>query len=462
MMGPAFRRFGYAAALALSIAPGSQAEVRISPAELKKAAVLSLQGNDPARAVVFAEALLQRDEQDRTAHLIRASGLRQMGQYAPAQTSARQAWRLSETDAEKFTAARVMAQTLSSDGKRSRAQLWLRRAVHHAPSVRHEHRARRDFAHVRQQNPWSTHLSFTLAPNSNINNGSANDRSLLNYKISEILFGEPVEFALDGAAQALSGLEFGASVQTRYRFHQTHDTAHDLKFSASYRSFMLSGSSKDQAPGVEGSDFAYGTVGIGYGYRRLNLERKGEFMFDLDAVQSWYGGARYATALRGTVAQTYKPNRETNLRFSFQAEHQVGQRTSDVDTYRLTASMNKRLASGNLAFVKLGLATTSSPTADSEYREVELRGGYVLGKPVMGAAIQLGLGASLRDYDVSRHSADGREDLKITADITATFTQIDYYGFNPSVSLSASTTSSNIGLYDSNRVGLSIGIRSAF
>jgi hypothetical protein len=35
-------------------------------------------------------------------------------------------------------------------------------------------------------------------------------------------------------------------------------------------------------------------------------------------------------------------------------------------------------------------------------------------------------------------------------------------GFNPTLSLSASTTNSNIGLYDVNRLGIGIGIASAF
>ena len=83
-------------------------------------------------------------------------------------------------------------------------------------------------------------------------------------------------------------------------------------------------------------------------------------------------------------------------------------------------------------------------------------------QPVAGAALQLGMGVELRDYDVSRHSADGRQDKRIFADITATFQQFDYYGFNPSATLQASRTDSNINLYDINRVGISIGIKSAF
>ncbi|MFC6638735.1 hypothetical protein [Sulfitobacter sediminilitoris] len=91
-----------------------------------------------------------------------------------------------------------------------------------------------------------------------------------------------------------------------------------------------------------------------------------------------------------------------------------------------------------------------------------LRTGIALRKPIVGAAVQFGLGASWRDYDFSRDSRDGRRDTRIFADVTATFKDIDYYGFNPTVTLSASSTDSNIGLYDVNRVGLNIGIKSAF
>ena len=81
---------------------------------------------------------------------------------------------------------------------------------------------------------------------------------------------------------------------------------------------------------------------------------------------------------------------------------------------------------------------------------------------MIGASVQFGLGASWRDYDVSRDSRDGRRDRRVFADVTATFKEIDYYGFNPALTLSASSTDSNVGLYDVNRVGLRIGIKSAF
>jgi len=44
---------------------------------------------------------------------------------------------------------------------------------------------------------------------------------VLNYKVSELLFQETVEFDLPATAQAIPGFEIGANVNTRYRFKQS-------------------------------------------------------------------------------------------------------------------------------------------------------------------------------------------------------------------------------------------------
>ncbi|NNE51711.1 MAG: DUF560 domain-containing protein [Sulfitobacter sp.] len=462
MARPRAMRLSYVAfSLALYFSATAQAQVTLAPDSMRQAAVIALREGDAPRAQAFAEALLERDADDLNAHLIRSRALRDQGKVAPARAAARRAWTLAETDADKYAAALITAQVLSTQGKRTRAQLWLRRAAQHAPNDRLKARAKRDFRYVRARNRWSTKLDFVLAPNSNINNGSANDRSYLNHAFSA-LFGEPVEYALSGSAQALSGIEYGASLRTRYRFRETASTAQDLKFGLSYRSFILSESAKVQAPDVSGSDFAFGTLSFGYGYRQLNMERLGEFSGDLEAGQSWYGGSRYASYLRGAVGQSIKTSATRRYRFGLNAERLLGQATPDVDTLGFSASLTERFASGNLGYIGISTEVTQSIEPTSEYAEVEIRGGYVLGKPIMGAALQFGLGMSYRDYDLSIHSPDGRQDRRIFADMTATFTDIDYYGFNPSLTVSASRTDSNIGLYDVNRFGVSLGIKSAF
>jgi len=442
--------------------PFATAEVTLSPNQLRKAAVHSIDAGDPARALAYADALLTRDRGDFKAQLVKARALRDLGENDAAVDAARDGWRIAQNGSDRYASAMMMAQTLSSAGKKTRAQFWLRRAAQNAPNAQTRAKAKNHYRYVRQQNPLSTQLSFTLAPNSNINNGSARETSELNYAISEILFGGPVQYALSGGAQALSGIEFGAGLRTRYRFHQTPTQAHDLNFGLSYRSFSLSSSAKSAAPGLSGSDFAYGTLSLGYGYSQINLDRRGELQASLELGQSWYGGARYASFLRTGLSQSYKTSATQRIAMALDLEKQIGQRTSDVDSVTLSTSLTQNLGSGDLAYLAFAATKAQSANADADYAEVELRSAYVLHEPVMGAALQFGLGASLRDYDASRHSADGRQDKRIFADVTATFTQIDYYGFNPSATLRASKTDSNIGLFDVNRVGLSIGIKSAF
>lgn len=455
-------RVAIAAAALLLAGGGTAAQITLDADNLRNAAAISLKDGDAARALAYANALVQRDATDFTAHLIRARALRDLGQNTPARSAARTAWALAQTDAEKYAAALITAQVLSSGGKRTRAQLWLRRAAQHAPNDRLEAKAKRDFRYVQQRNPWSTRLSFTLAPNSNINNGSARERSELNYAVTELLFGQTVEYDLNGTAQALSGIEYGGALSTRYRFKQSATTAHDLKFALSYRSFSLSSGAQSQAPNMSGSDFAYGTASLGYGFKRLNFEGKGSFEANVEAGQSWYGGARYATFLQGSVQQSYRPSKHRQYRFGVTLDREWGQATPDTNRFGLSAGMTQRHQGGNLGFFGVNAITTQSPNPDSEYAELGLRTGLVMAKPVMGADVQLGLGAAYRDYDVSRHSRDGRQDLRVFADVTATFSDVEYYGFNPSVSLNISRTNSNIGLFDTERLGMSVGIKSAF
>ena len=77
-------------------------------------------------------------------------------------------------------------------------------------------------------------------------------------------------------------------------------------------------------------------------------------------------------------------------------------------------------------------------------------------------SINVGVSASQKIHERSRFSRFGRRDKEITADITAVFSQIEYFGFSPSVSINARRNISSIGLYDIEGVGFGVGIQSAF
>lgn len=444
-------------------AAGLRAEpVTLAPDQLRLAALLALRNGDAPRALRFSDALLARDPKDRTALMLHSRAARNLGRFALAKSTARTAWALSEDDAQKYASSLLMAQALSSEGHRTRAQWWLRRAVEHAPNEAAKRNAIGDFRYVRARNPWATQLSFSVSPNSNINNGSSARSSFLNYKLSELLFGQPVEYELGGTARALSGVEYALGAATRYRFAETETRAHDVIFTTDLRTYTLSNKSKSIAPTAKGSDFTFATYSLGYGQRGLNFDRRGEYRVVVDAGQSFYGGDEYARFARISAGQSYRlaSGNKVNLRLA--GERQFGIATADSDTLRADFSYTTRVWDRATLWTNATLATAQSPAPADEFREIGLRAELTLDKPVAGATLQMGLWARNRDYDVSPHSPDGRQEDRVQADLTLIFDKIDYYGFNPTMQLSASRTDSNISLYDANRVGLNFGIRSAF
>jgi hypothetical protein len=228
----------------------------------------------------------------------------------------------------------------------------------------------------------------------------------------------------------------------------------------SYRTYKLSRSAQDAlneadaertalglpALDLSGGDFAYGTVQAGYGYKRLRGDRRGEFSFSADLGQSFYGGARYNSYLRASIGQTYHMSAATKLNFGLSADMRTAQAGSDHDTLRLTTGTSRKLSNGDGLYFGVSAAAVRSDAQTAEYDEIGLRSGYILGRDVLGTSFQFGLSTSFRDYDVSLHDASGRREFTVGGEVTATFKQIDYYGFNPSISLTASKTNSNIGL----------------
>lgn len=444
------------AGLALPAWPDSQG-LQLAPEQMRATAWMALRGGDPQNALRFSEALLARDPNDRTALLINSRAARDLGQYDRAKASARTAWALAEDDEQKYASSLVMAQALSSNGQRTQAQWWLRRAAQHAPTEAAERKAIDDFRYVRLRNPWSMQLSLSITPLSNINNGSSARNPFLNY-----FYGLPVELELKDAALALSGVEYALGVGTRYRFIETATRAHDVIFTADLRQYSLSNEAKAIAPTAKGSDFAFATYSLGYGQRGLNFDRRGEYRLGIDAGQSWYGGDEYTRFLRLTTGQSYRLASGDKIGLRLAGERQFGITTSDSDTLRADFSYTTRLAGGATLWTNATLATASSPTAADEFDEIGLRAMVTFAKPLAGATVQLGLWARNRSYDFSPYSPDGRSDDRFQADLTMTFNKIDYYGFNPTMQISAARTNSNIALYEANRLGVNFGIQSAF
>ncbi|MGB7317433.1 MAG: hypothetical protein WBC85_05645, partial [Planktotalea sp.] len=97
-----------------------------------------------------------------------------------------------------------------------------------------------------------------------------------------------------------------------------------------------------------------------------------------------------------------------------------------------------------------------------DYQQVTLGARYAVAQPIAGVSVDFGLSLSQKTHEFSRFTRFGRQDSTVALDVTGVFNQIEYFGFSPAVTLTASKTKSNIGLYESQGLGVRVGIQSSF
>ncbi|MCL3881004.1 hypothetical protein [Marivita sp. GX14005] len=413
-----------------------------------------LQGR-PELAYDLSGALISRDSNDLNAQLIRSRSARDLGYTGKATAHAKAAWALSRTPSEKYASSLAMAQALSSAGRRTSAQLWLRRAVHHAPSDALKARAARDFRYVRSQNPWSTAFSFSVAPSSNINNGSRNETSEL--------FGLPFEFQLEGEARALSGVEVSTGFRARYRLMSTPTRRRDLSFRVSHRTYQLSDDAKDIAPDVEGSDFATSSVFAGISESHALSALRAQARWDLGIGGVWYGGDPLFHYNRAGIGLTKPISKDARIDLGLTREGQIGQgRREDATIWSARLGYDLTAQGGDRFAMSVGLTRSSSDGDYLDYTQRDLSLRYALARPIGPALLDFGVTLSDKNHDRSAVSMDGRDERSIEASITAAFPGLDAYGFIPTVTFNAERTDANIDLYETENYGIQLGIRSVF
>ena len=425
------------------------------PEEVRIASVAAIEQGEPGVALELANALILRDPKDLTAWKVKSRAARNMGIAKVSVAAARRAWALSRTDLDKYESAMLMAQALSSQGSRTRAQLWLRRAVQFAPTPQLRAVAIRDFRYVRTRNPWSTTLSFSVAPTSNANNGSANSTTRL--------FDLPFEFQLSGDAQALSGTEFSGGLSTTYQFPPGSRGSSAITARVSHRTYVLSDTAKALAPDAKGSDFALTTAALTYTRRFVGERPRNPLDLSIGAGQNWYGGSIYTHFVQGRASKTVVLSPLTRLRFSLGADRQLSDRDApSANSLSIGTAFDQRLANGGALHLAIDANRSRSDSDINDFRTIRASIAYDLPKPVLTARTTLSLTLQSRDYDRSPFAAAGRRDDTVEGSIGMVFTKVDYYGFSPTVALLASRTNSNIGLFDTRELGLRIGFQSAF
>lgn len=442
-----------AACLALA-APAAAERVELDARNVMQLAVVFLEQGRPAEALAFAEALHLRDPRDASALALKSRAERDLQRFDAAVASGKLAWKVADTGGERYDAAMAVAQGLASGGQKFRAQFWLRRAVEAAPDEAARKAATRDFAYVRNRSQLWLRFDASLRPSSNVNNGSSNG----------ILWFYGLPLTLSGDAMALSGTEAQAALTLKYRVQENETSKTDLRFGLMQKSVWLSAEAKAQAPEAKGSDYALTGVELAAEHMR-RLDPRTEALAFVTLGKSWYAGADMSTYLRLDLGLQRKLGKRLVLKAQVSGEAQDRLdspiRSADIGTLSFGGALALGRA-GDKAEVTVTLRDTRSDSAEIDHDLARMRLDWDKGTPVLGAALSLGLWAETRDYDRSRYSDEGREDMSWGGEVSVAFEKIDYMGFMPVMKIEAQRTESNIGLYDSETLGMSLSIRSKF
>ncbi|MGR3341694.1 MAG: surface lipoprotein assembly modifier, partial [Paracoccaceae bacterium] len=426
--------------------------LRISEARTLAARAANEGQYELARGI--AAGLLQRDPQDFAALMALTAAEIGLGNWDAAVAAGRRAFRATSVNIQRVSAARLVASAHFRARQHTRAEWWLRRALNLAPDQAAQSALRQDFAKVRQSNPLAVRLSFSTAPNNNVNNGSSSDT--IN------IFGLP--FVLSPDARALSGIEVSAGVDLKYRLAQGQDRATDIGLKLFGRTFKLSNAAQAAAPDVSGSDFSFAVAEAFLMQTRRFANTSGPTTFILTLGKNWFGTAPYSRYGRLTAAQTLQLTKATGLIVSGGYERQISISSGGTPSniFTLGTTVNHRLQNRDALSLSLRLQETTSPDADLENTSVKAGARYGFGTLVLGTSVSLSMALEKRDYDVSVFDLSGRHDLTLSAGAAVAFPGISYFGFSPSLSVEASRTQSNVNIFDRESVAVRIGIQSNF
>jgi len=438
-------------ACVLVMAGAGLAETTMDPDEARLTAAQLLSAGQAHAAAEITAVLIKRDGRDAPSLIIHAHAMRKMNRHAPAQKAARQAWRAADRDIEKYGAALAMAQALSSDGKKTRAQLWLRRAAEVAPSRQLRNRAVRDYQFVRTANPWSVNFSFGINPSDNVNNAPRDNTFVL----GGIIFTNP-------AAVPISGLSISSDTTLRYNFNvqTTSRNFVALRWTESHVVFT-----DDNVPaGVSASDYAFRKLEgrIGRDWTRGPDKPRQTVSFSFG--QLWSGNSHFANEYTVEWRQAF--TRDNGRSFVWDASFGHSDRSDSAirsnNTYTLGGRWSRPTGTGDRISWDAALSRTDSDSKAIAHTRVNAGLQYAFARPVLSAQALISVSGELRQYDDPLYSPQARRDVKATISGSLLFVDFDTYGFAPKLTLEASQTNSNQTRFETRNFGLNIGFQSLF
>lgn len=464
---PSLRKIAKISSLlaALWAAPLQAQTVSLSPAQIHNLSANALRNNDPRPAAIATDALLARFPDDPISLNLRTQAALMLGDFPGAVSYGRRAFFNSVTPDQRFHAARLVALAHAEQQQDSRAQLWLRAARQFAPTDQAAAAVARDYQAVSQRNPLAVNLRFGITPSTNINSGSANSESdLFNFRDSN---GDLVLFNLSEDAQALSGWEYAASANVRYRLRTDRSSATFLDFGISGQTYTLTQGSRDRVDAgdtsIKGSDFSNATLNFGVTHRFVLTPGANVTEVALSFAKTWNGGDPNRLFLTASASHEFSVTENSSFTLSGYSQRQERIESRDqVAVLDMSGTYSTAIENfGNLSF-GIGVRDSAAEDNDEDFDSIRYQIGFAPEADFNGVNFGFNFSYEERDFDFVRLVGGPRSDTIKTLGMRAVFSDVEYFGFRPVLTAEHTQQESNSRLFDRDYTEFGFDIVSSF
>lgn len=461
--------------------PADDGMVALSDEQARSLALQALRTRNFPVADAVSSAILNQNPNDADMLMVRAVLAREAGDLEAAREAAARAYANSDNPNLRFDAAIMTGDLYAREEKYLRSEFWLRRADQSATSPQQQQITENFFRRVRQLNPLTVQLRFTVRPSNNVNNGA---------ETLEIDIGG-LPFRLDESGQQLGGYEASAGVSLAYRLSESQTHRTELLADLFYRKVWLDDDAKALSPTSENSDFDYRAVVVGLNHTRLIWPDLGPTSLGVLFGRSWYGENRSFTTTETVINPlTLEPEERTtttdltladtrwfelsgrqavrlderrSLSFGARARSENRLDAPVNDNTQLALSVDYRQAAETSGSWGLGATFRNvwSDSATSDRFSTELRADRAFGQ--IGPMVpRIRVSLENQNFHEFTTTIDGRQDRSVTLDLNARFPDVRFYGFIPEASIRARKTDSNVDIYDRNEYSFGITAVSRF
>ena len=451
----------------------AQSSVNLTLDEARQAAVNLLLNGETLTAYQLSQGLLQADPNDRTALVVMSAAARQLGQPKIGRQAGAQAYRISQPGIEKYQAARLTALAAAEEGRFTLAQYWLRLARQHAPNEAEAASVAQDYQVLRQRNPWSSNLSFGVAPSGNINGGSQGNTAYLEGNVDPSFAAFLAAFGiydpntglrlLGDNERALSGYEASLSFGTQYRLNQTPTSATFLSAQANVSRYWLSDEARAQSPTSENGDFDRDSLSFGLSHIQVMAENMRPTTFSLGLGGNLYAGSPSSRYVTASVSQPYLLSDRDLLTLSGTVS--VSANYNDeipVTSINTSARLMHILPSGDRVGGSVSVGRNISDIFDSNSNSLSFGVSYSFAKPIYGMGLAFDLSSTFTNIGETRFAPFDREEVSLRAGANVSVPAAEIFGFQPVISFSAEEVRSTVDQFDRTSFGVGLDFRSSF